>query len=125
VVITGAVSKTFTPVNVYAVSLGQGGVGIYLLEQDSSSVALSFQADKQPGTYPIEDRLDNSVVGVGAMYYLLGDNAATYFSTSGTLTLSAVGSKFSGQFQFTAADITDASKTIEVTGSFTDVPSTP
>ena len=47
------------------------------------------------------------------------------FTKSWTVILALLALTFSGQFQFTAVDRNDASKTIEVSGSFTDVPFIP
>jgi len=120
VIMSGVINKTYSPLLVYALSIDQGIVGIYLTEEDSSAITIYFPLDEQPGTYPIENRIGNSVVSVGAVYNYFGDKAAEYFSTKGNLILTAVGLKFSGTFQFTAADVTDPTQTIEVTGSFTD-----
>lgn len=125
IVVTGVVNKTVTPAKVYAMAISQSIVGIFIQEQDGSTISLAFPSNEQPGTYPIDNRLDQSVVNIAGMYDLVADTSATYFSTKGTLTLTAVGPKYSGQFEFDAGDNTDATKTINVTGSFTDVPSAP
>ena len=121
IVISGAISKTYTPIKVEAGKLMDRMV-INLNEKTVGGVSLQFPADTQPGTYPIEDHLNKPVVDVFGEYDVFGGGGAFYLSTNGTLTLTAVGSKFSGRFQFTAGHNKDASKTIEVTGSFTDVP---
>lgn len=123
IVISGAVSKTFTPVKVEAALIGSNTV-IYLTEgKGPSGVSLSFPPDTQPGVYPIGKEIGQP--DVLAHYEMYGANTGLYYSNKGTLTLTAVGPKFSGQFQFTAVDSKDSTKTIEVSGSFTDVPFIP
>jgi len=128
VVISGAVNQTFTPVYSELDIPGGVCVMISLWEQGvSDGVQLEFPPDTKPGDYPLEGGSCVSSAGnlMGAWYDVPGDNAPSYRSTNGTLTLTAVGPTFSGQFQFTAVERDDASKTIEVSGSFTDVPVTP
>ncbi|MBI5878373.1 MAG: hypothetical protein HZB53_12050 [Chloroflexi bacterium] len=121
VVISGALSKSFTPVSVEAGTLGKLMV-INLHEKNADGVSLSFPPDTKPGTYAIEDQSAKPVVDFAGAYSVFGSAAAFYLSTKGSLTLTAVGSKYSGQFQFTARHTKDASKTIEVSGPFADVP---
>ena len=45
----------------------------------------------------------------------------TFQSTSGTLTLTATGASFSGTFTFNAVNLKDKTKTIQVSGSFSNV----
>jgi hypothetical protein len=120
VVISGAVNKTYTPINFEAGTLGNSMI-INLHETTIDGISLAIPPDTQPGTYAIEDHLTNAVVDFSGEYALWKSDAF-YESTKGTLTLTATGSKFSGQFQFTAVNSKDSSKTIEVTGSFADVP---
>ncbi len=125
IVISGAVSKTYTPAKVEANNI-MGRIVINLIEKSATGVFISFPVDTQSGTYTMEYYLDNPAGGVTGQYQVFsGGNAIKYECTQGTLTLTAVGSKFSGQFQFTAVDSKDASKTIEVSGTFTDVPFNP
>jgi len=119
--ISGAVSKNFTPIRVEASKVGSKML-IFLTEKSADGVSLTFPPDTQPGTYPIEDNLNQLLVDVSGEYDMLSNNAAIYPSTKGSLKLTAVGSKFSGEFQFTAGNKKNHSETIEVTGSFTDVP---
>lgn len=120
VVISGAVNKTYTPVNVEAGTLGSSMI-INLHENSTDGISLAFPPDTQPGTYTIQDSSHHAVVDFSGQYSSFSSDAF-YLSTKGTLTLTAVGSKFSGQFQFSATHNKDASKTIDVSGSFTDVP---
>ena len=119
--ISGALSKNFTPIRVEASKVGSK-ILIFLTEKSADGVSLTFPPDTQPGTYPIEDNLNQLLVDVSGEYDMLSNNAAIYPSTKGSLKLTAVGSKFSGEFQFTAGNKKNHSETIEVTGSFTDVP---
>jgi hypothetical protein len=61
-------------------------------------------------------------VGSNAAFGQVTINRVTYLGTGGTLTLTATGEKFSGQFAFTAGNTQDESKTIQVTGTLVDVP---
>ena len=133
IVISGAVNETFTPTAAWADIPGGVCVYINLIEQGATDgVWLEFPPDTQPGTYPLEGGSCTSSTGnqMDARYTVPGDNAPSYQSANGTLTLTSVSltsdpPTFSGQFQFTAVDRNDASKTIEVSGSFTDVPFIP
>jgi hypothetical protein len=120
VVISGAVNKTYTPINLEAGTLGTNMI-VNLHETTTDGVSLAFPPDTQPGTYAIEDHLKNPVVDFSGEYDQFKLDAF-YLSTGGTLTLTATGSKFSGTFEFTAVNSKDSSKTIKVAGSFTDVP---
>jgi hypothetical protein len=131
IVISGAVNKTFAPVRVNAGSFGNG-MRIYLNEptdKKSNKLPDLITIDltsviKQPGIYPIED-MNNENKKTWAIYQVGDDPTGQYNSIKGTLTLTAAGSKYSGQFQFAAGFSNDTSKTIEVTGSFTDLPFNP
>jgi hypothetical protein len=122
VVITGAIDKTYTPQEVYAVKIADS-VGIGLDEEFPCGVSLQFPIDIQPGTYPIEDVLHEIVSDVFGRYGEVCDlEEGHYASTAGTLTLTATGASFSGTFEFSAASVRDNSKTIQVSGSFSNVP---
>jgi len=128
IVISGAINEVFTPVFIEADIPGGVCVYIFLGEQGvNDGIKLEFPPDTQLGDYPLEGGSCTSSRGnlMGAWYDVPGDNAPSYQSTSGHLTLTAVGPTFSGRFDFTAVDRDDASKTIEVSGSFTDVPVSP
>jgi hypothetical protein len=120
VTITGAINKTYTPVSIEARPIASN-VYVNVNEADVGGVALQFPADAQPGVYPVEDHLHIPIGYVIADYITYGDNRVTYLGTGGTLTLTATGKKFSGQFAFTAGNTQDGSKTIQVTGTFADV----
>jgi hypothetical protein len=130
-VITGAVNKRYVPEDVGAVKIADRvGININEKENDPCGVSLGFPGDSQPGTYPIEDNLHSlqklvvvHVIGeYGAFCDKDGGLSDTFESTAGTLTLTATGAKFSGSFQFAAGRIKEESKTIQVSGSFADVP---
>jgi hypothetical protein len=125
IIISGAVSKTYTPTKIEANNI-MGRIVINLIEKNANGIFISFPADTQPGTYTMVYYLDDPAGGVTGQYQAFsGGDAITYNSTKGTLTLTTVSPTFSGQFQFTAVDNKDASKTISVSGSFTDVPVNP
>ncbi len=125
VVITGAINKTYTPKELTAVKIGDR-VGINVNESDVCGVSLQVPIDIQPGTYPIEDHLHSPVVNIFGEYDapFCDDTPSelkhVFSSTQGTLTLTMTGKKFSGTFQFTAGNVKDESKTIQVSGSFRD-----
>jgi hypothetical protein len=130
-VITGAVNKKYVPEDVGAVKIADRvAIHINETENDPCGLSLVFPGDSQPGTYPIEDPLHalrNLVVvhvtgEYGAFCDKDGGLSHTFESTTGTLTLTAAGAKFSGSFQFAAREIKDESKTIQISGSFADVP---
>ena len=125
VVITGAINKTYTPREVAAVKIGDD-IGINVNEKSVCGVSVQFPIDAQPGSYPIEDRLHQVVAKVFGEYGSFCDSGGslsgnTYQSTNGKLTLTASGAKFSGAFEFSAGNLKDQSKTIQVSGSFNDV----
>jgi hypothetical protein len=131
VVIAGAVTKRYAPREVGSVKIGdQVGININEKEDNPCGVSLHFPGELQPGTYEIEDRLHAMrnvvVVQVTAEYGAFcnenGGLSDTYQSTKGTLTLTAAGARFSGSFQFAAGQIKDESRTVQVSGSFSDVP---
>jgi hypothetical protein len=131
VVISGAVTKRYAPQEVASVKIGdQVGININEKEDDPCGVSLHFPRDLQLGTYEIEDRLHSMrnvvVVQVTAEYGAFcnenGRLSDTYQSTKGTLTLTAAGARFSGSFQFAAGQIKDESRTVQVSGSFNNVP---
>jgi hypothetical protein len=124
VVITGAIQKTYTPEGITAVKIDRY-VGINVNEQFPCGVTLQFPIDIQPGAYPIGDRLHQPVTDIFAEYGVSCNRAGIYVgsfqSTKGTLTLTASGARYSGKFEFTAREVIDESKTIQVSGSFNDV----
>ena len=121
IAITGAVNKTFTPIKKEAGKL-MNSIVINLFEKTLGGVTLTFPADTQLGTYPIEDHLHKPVVAFLAEYDVFGPAHAFYLSTQGTLVLTAVGVRFSGHFEFSAGHNKDDTKTIKVVGSFDEVP---
>ena len=125
VVITGAINKTYTPREVAAVKIGDD-VGINVIEKSVCGVSVQFPIDAQPGSYPIEDQLHQVVTKVSGEYGAFCDSGGslsgnTYQSMNGKLTLTTSGAKFSGTFEFSAGNIKDQSKTIQVSGSFSNV----
>lgn len=121
VAISGAINKTYVPEEVTAVEIVDG-VGISLYEEFPCGVLIQFPLDVQPGTYPIEDQLHQVITEVFGRYGELCDSDEGFYeSAQGTLTLTTTGERFSGTFEFTAGNVTDNSKTIQVSGSFSDV----
>jgi hypothetical protein len=122
VVITGAIDKTYAPVSVEASPLIDKIV-VNVNDETVGGVSIQFPADTPPGTYPIADCVNNAVCDIFADYVHFQDggglSSSTYRSLKGTLTLTAAGTSFSGSFTFTAANLADHSKTIDVSGSFT------
>ena len=127
--VNGAINKTFTPVRFDAGTFGNG-MRIYVYEpidkenlKLTDTITIDSSSILQVGSYPFENSQKGTVtVPLYAIYQVGEDPTGSYNSIKGTLTLTAAGAKYSGQFQFTAEFSTDASKTIEVTGSFTDLP---
>ena len=127
--VSGAINKTFTPVRFDAGTFGNG-MRIYLYEpidkeniKLTDTITIDSSSILQVGTYPFENSQKGTIaVPLTAIYQVGEDPTGSYNSIKGTLTLTAAGSKYSGQFQFTAEYSNDASKTIEVSGSFTDLP---
>jgi hypothetical protein len=132
VVITGAINKTYTPEEAMAVKISDH-VGINLNEKSVCGVSIQFPIDMKPGAYPIRDHLHvrdhlhEPVVDIFGEYdaQFCDDTPVelkhTFLSTTGKLTLTATSGKFSGTFEFTAGNVQDKSKTIQVSGSFSDV----
>jgi hypothetical protein len=128
IAVIGVINKTFTSVRVGAGPFGSQ-IRLYMNEANArdlsrvgDALTIDFPADMQPGSYPIENSVDNPSDSVYFIYTVSSEPPASYKSIKGLLTLTAVSPKISGQFQVAAVDSTDASKIIEVTGSFTDVP---
>jgi hypothetical protein len=77
--------------------------------------------DLQPGIYPLAEPIpavNDIFARDGEMCEL---EEGHYESTGGALNLTASGTSFSGTFEFTAWSVRDHSKSIQVTGSFTNV----
>lgn len=119
VVISGAVNKTYTPTQVSAVKIIDR-VGISVMEEFPCGVELRFPIDMQPGTYPIGEYIAAPPADVIAQYSPDCGKEGHYLSGQGTLKLTASGGKYSGEFEFTAKYNRDQSKTIRVSGSFSD-----
>jgi hypothetical protein len=131
VVITGAVNKRYTPQEINAVRIADRvGINLNEKEDDVCGVSMTFPGGLKQGTYQLGDQLHSLrqmvVVDIYGEYGTFCDEhgslSDTFQSTQGTLTLTASGAKFSGTFQFAAAQIKDESKTIQVSGSFDSVP---
>ncbi len=121
VVITGAVSKTYTPGAVTAVRISDSA-GISLYQDFPCSVDIQFPLDSPPGTYAIEDvRNQGPIAKVFARYGVLCDESQkSYESIGGKLVLTASGKSFSGSFEFDAGNVKDKAKRIHVSGAFKD-----
>jgi len=119
IVISGDINKTYTPQEITAAKIADY-VGVTMIEEFPCGVELRFRIDKQPGTYAIEDHLRQPVVEVLGLYSPDCGKSGYYMSTQGTLKLTESGKKYSGTFEFTAALNRDHSKTIKVSGSFSD-----
>ncbi len=119
--ISGAITKTFTPVSSDAGALGDKII-INLHEGTVGGVSLALPPNTKPGTYVIGDHLRKPVVDFSGEYDVFGPSHAFYLSTAGSLVLTFTGSKYSGYFRFQAVHNKDATKSIWVIGSFTDVP---
>lgn len=118
--IRGVVSKSFAPEEVNAVKLGER-VSINLVENFPCGVTIQFARDLKPGTYPINDHMRNVVVDVAGEYSPDCGKTGTYLSTDGSLKLTDSGDKYSGTFDFSAALAREPTKTIRVSGNFTDI----
>lgn len=131
ITVSGALNKTFTAVNVSVGQFGPARIRLYMnedtpadLSRMGDALTLDFPADIQPGTYDIPNSIgvDMSTINIWATYGTTDGIIANFQSVSGTLTITAVGATYSGQFQFAAANPADASQTITVAGSFADLP---
>lgn len=131
ITVSGALNKTFTAVNVSIGQFGPARIRLYLnedtpadLSRTGDMLTFDFPADIQPGAYDIPNSVgvDMSTINLWVTYGTTDGVIANFQSVSGTLTITAVGATYSGQFQFTAANPADASQTITVTGSFADLP---
>jgi hypothetical protein len=120
VVISGAINKTYTPVEISAAKI-MDRVGISLMEEFPCGAELRFPIDMQPGEYPIGEHMSVPLAEVIAQYSPDCGKDGSYLSSQGTLKLTASGGKYSGEFEFTAKHNRDQSKTIKVSGSFSDV----
>jgi hypothetical protein len=96
-------------------------VGISLMEEFPCGAELRFPIDMQPGEYPIGEHMSVPLAEVIAQYSPDCGKDGSYLSSQGTLKLTASGGKYSGEFEFTAKHNRDQSKTIKVSGSFSDV----
>jgi hypothetical protein len=131
ITVSGALNKTFTAVNMSVGGFGPARIRLYMnedtpadLSRMGDALTFDFPADIQPGTYDIPNSVgvDMSTINIWATYGTTDSVVANFQSVSGTLTITAVGATFSGQFEFTAANPADTSQTITVTGSFADLP---
>jgi hypothetical protein len=126
VVISGAVKGTFPVKSAWAANFP----GDYRVQQELESLCTVFFGiphDTQPGTYPIANKITAQsphLVYTAAYADACHHNPDEYASTSGTMTLTSTGAKWSGTYKFTGQNIKDASKTVEVSGSFSDIPTT-
>lgn len=131
ITVSGALSKTFTAVRPSVGQFGSDRIRLYLhedtpadLSRMGDTLTFDFPADIQPGTYDIPNSVgvDMSTINLCSTYGTTDGVIANFQSASGTLTITAVGATYSGQFQFSAANPADTSQTITVTGSFADLP---
>jgi hypothetical protein len=120
IVITGAVNHTFTSDEVSAFKVADA-IGLHLVEKFPCGVSLQFKGGTKPGKYPIEDHFHSLSSVVYGEYSPDCGQHGSYLSKSGTLELTSVEKKFSGKFQFTAALNNDESKTVNISGTFTDI----
>ena len=131
IAVSGALNKIFTAVRPSVGQFGADRIRLYLYEDTPADLSrtgdmltFDFPTDIQPGTYDIPNSVgvDMSTINLWVTYGTTDGVIANFQSVSGTLTITAVGATYSGQFQFTAANPADASQTITVTGSFADLP---
>ena len=131
ITVSGALNKTFTAVRPSIGQFGADRIRLYLYEDTPADLSrmgdaltFDFPADIQPGTYDIPNSVgvDMSTINLCSTYGTTDGVIANFQSASGTLTITAVGATYSGQFQFSAANPADTSQTITVTGSFADLP---
>jgi hypothetical protein len=100
------------------------GTMLYLNQDNMRIVFIRFPKDAQPGTYDInqgfvDENYDGSMATGNYIDSSTG-NSQQFAATSGTLTLEATGTTFSGQYEFNAQD--DAGSTVTVSGTFTNLP---
>ncbi len=119
--ISGAINETFTPTKSEAGALGDKII-INLYEKTIGRVSLALPPNTRPGTYVIGDRRHKPEADFSGEYDLFGSGQASYLSTAGSLVLTFTSSMYSGYFRFQAVHDKDATKSIWVIGSFTDVP---
>jgi hypothetical protein len=123
VVVSGAVKGTFPVKNAWAANFP----GDYRVQQDLEflcSVFFGIPHDTQPGTYPVANKITAQsphLVYTAAYADGCHQNSDEYASTSGTMTLTSTGARWSGTYKFTGQNAKDASKTVEVSGSFSDI----
>lgn len=120
VVISGAINKSYTPLEVKVLRISDD-VGVLFVETEACGVSVQFPIETQPGTYSFGDHLHQPVVDVLGEYAPDCGTAGVYLSTQGTLKLTESGSKYAGTFAFTAGNHKDQSKTIQVSGAFNDL----
>jgi hypothetical protein len=122
VVITGAINKTYRPVKVTQVKY-EKYVGMHLIGEEGCGVFLQFPIDLQPGAHPIGDAIHQPINDILAQYdfFCSTGRDKAFKSTKGTLTLTDSGAKYGGKFEFTAGRADDESKTVQVSGSFSEV----
>ena len=129
IVVSGVLNKSYTPVNVSIGQFGPVAIRLYMNEDAPSDfsrtgdmLTLDFPSDLQPGTYTFENFMNNPSAKIWATYGTTDGKPANFKGTQGSLILTSVGASFSGQFQISAVDDSDSSRTIEITGSFTNLP---
>ncbi len=129
VAVSGALNKSFAPVNVSIGQFGPAAIRLYLneatpadLSRTGDLLTLDFPADIQPGTYPFDNFVTNPSATIWATYGTTDGQPASFSSTQGTLVITAVGQTYSGNFKISAADTADPSRTLEISGSFTNLP---
>lgn len=120
VVISGAINKTYTSEKSNAVKILHR-VAINVVEEFPCGVDIKVPIDMQSGTYPVGEYLQTPIADVTAEYTPDCGKNERYLSTQGTLKMTVSGKKYRGAFEFTARLNIDQSKTIQVSGSFSDV----
>lgn len=130
ITVSGMLNKTYPAVNVSIGQFGPARIRLYMnedtpadLSRVGDALTFDFPSDIQPGTYDIPNSIgvDLSTIDIWATYGTTDGMIANFQSVSGTLTITAIGATYSGQFEFTAAKPDDTSVTITVTGSFAEL----
>ena len=131
IVISGAFSKSYPPVRPSIGQFGPSAIRLYLYEETPADLSrmgdaltIDFPADTQPGTYTFGNFISDPSITMWATYGIADTNGTptTYESVGGILTIKSVGQTYSGSFQIQAADMNDPSRTIQISGSFTNLP---
>jgi hypothetical protein len=127
--VTGALTKTFAPVNMSIGAFGPSQIRLYMNEDTPSDLSrmgdlltIDFPAGNAMGTYIFNNSITDTSVDTYATYGSTDGGVYNFKSVGGTITLTVTGSTYSGQFLISMVDTMDSSKTITVSGTFTDLP---